>query len=73
MTTETVGGRSVLRYRGEPVTHDVHWRGTRVGEANYPGGMVGDCDCGQLLHVVAGYTTERLARADRMHGGTEDP
>ena len=73
MITETVSGRSILRYRGEPVEHEIRWRGTHIGEANYPGGLIGECDCGQPVHTRGGKTTVRLARADYMHAGLEDP
>ena len=62
MTAETVDRRLIPRYRGEPVTHEVRWRGAHAGERFYPGGLVGECDCGQWVHATGGYITERLPR-----------
>lgn len=70
---ENIGGRSQPRYTGPAIAHELRWRGAHVGEANYPGGLIGDCDCGQPVHAAGPYTTARLARAERMHLGIEDP
>ena len=66
---ETVSGRTQLRYRGEPVTHEIRWYGSRSGSY-----VIAKCEpCGWQTLLEGGHTTAELDRLARQHGGDEDP
>ena len=72
--TETVSGRTIPRYRGEPVTHEVRWYGVRSGETSYrPDAIVAECEpCRAQYTLDGGHTTAELNEFARQHAGTED-
>ena len=73
MITESVSGRSVLRYRGEPVPHDVRFYATNVDWPLTDPIITARCDCGWSVTIDGGHTAGDLARLARQHAGIEDP
>ena len=74
MTTEAVSGRSILRYRGEPVTHKVSYRDAPAALAGYrPRAEIASCACGWSAVIDGGHSARDKARLARMHAGVEDP
>lgn len=71
-TTEAVSSRTILRYRGEPVTHRFRWYPAR-NPSYRDGGLRGECDCGETRTVDGGHDTADLVRLERQHAGVEDP
>ena len=72
--TETVSGRTIPRYRGEPVTHEVRFYGGSVLGAVYqPRGLDARCEaCGWHVTIDGGHTIADLTRLARQHAGMED-
>ncbi len=58
--TETVSGRTILRYRGAPVTHDIRFTPHR-------GHVPGQCPCGFRTILDGGHSDTRLADFARWH------
>jgi hypothetical protein len=76
VSTETVSGRSVLRYRGDPLHHVVRFYRTGTPHPGYrDGGVLVKCDAGDYETTIdGGHTTAELASYARQHEtGTEDP
>ena len=76
MITETVSGRSILRYRGEPVPHEVRFRATMGGLPGYLEvcAIVAYCEpCGWRTALEGDHTAADLTRLARQHAGIEDP
>lgn len=82
MTAELVTGRTVLRYRGEPVTHDVRVYGdVRPAPGVLPDddhpwrahGVILECEtCYCVYFLEPGHTDADLTRLARHHAGIED-
>ncbi len=72
--TETVSGRTILRYRGAPVTHDIRFFGSINTLHSYRSrGLVAECEpCGWHTIIDGGHTIAELTRLARQHAGTED-
>ena len=71
--TETVDRRTILRYRGEPVTHDVRFRGATSYSVHAAPGIVAACSCGWEKPLEGGrYNGDDLASLARQHAGIED-
>ena len=73
MITEPVSGRTQLRYRGEPVTHDVTFTPATPPVPYYRGGGTRvRCTCGWHTTIDSGHSDEEKARLARQHA-TGDP
>ena len=68
MITEAVSGRTILRYRGEPVPHSVMFYGSFAGD----GAVTAWCGCGWHTTLDGGHTAPELTRLARQHAGIED-
>src|SRR5258708_30695338 len=60
--TETVSGRTILRYRGAPVTHDIRFTPADPPDPGYRlGGTVPQCPRGVRALLDGGHPDARLA------------
>src|SRR5260370_19032562 len=66
--TETVSGRTIPRYRGEPVTHDIRFTPATPPDPGYRlGGTVAQGPGGFRTILDGGPTDARLAAFPRWH------
>src|SRR5258708_24384321 len=66
--TETVSGRTIPRYRGEPVTHDIQFTPADPPDPGYRlGGTVAQGPCGFPTVLDGGHSAARLAGFARWH------
>ncbi len=66
--TETVSGRTIPRYRGEPVTHDIRFTPATPPDPGYRlGGTIAQCPCGFRTILDGGHSDTRLADFARWH------
>jgi len=73
VTTETVSGRSIERYRGAPVTHDVRFYGSERRGRGDNCMLIAECEpCDWQRLIDGGYSIAELGRLARQHAGTED-
>lgn len=73
LAAEPVTGRTVLRYRGEPIIHDVRFYGShQSGYRPFP--LVAKCEpCGWITTIDGGHSAVDLALLAAQHAGAEEP
>ena len=66
--TETVSGRTIPRWRGEPVTHDIRFSPASPPDPGYRlGRTIAQCPCGFRTILDGDHTGARLADFARWH------
>jgi hypothetical protein len=75
LAAEPVSGRTVLRYRGEPIRHDVRFHGAVPASPPgfRPGAIVASCEpCDWRRTLDGGHTAVDLALLAAQHAGFEE-
>ncbi len=73
--TESVPGRTIPRYRGDPLQHAVRFFRTEIPHPERrDGGVIARCDAGDYETVIdGGHTGRELLRFAIMHETGENP
>ena len=67
MTADLVFGRSILRWRGQPIAHSVEFRDAPAIPGYRPGAQRAVCTCGWHATIDGGHSDEDRARLARQH------